>query len=90
MDVRMYMISNNNSVALVSERSVPTKRPPLAREVSDSFLRIEVCCVIMAVDTYERNLGFLDRSCYILFLVFVIQFHLQFVLVCSANSVKNV
>jgi hypothetical protein len=57
------IIVTNNSVALVSER------PPLVGEVSAKFLRIEGFRVVSAADPHGRNLSFLFRSRYCLFLV---------------------
>jgi hypothetical protein len=36
-----HIITNNNFVALVRERTIPTERPPLVGEVSANLLRIE-------------------------------------------------
>jgi hypothetical protein len=36
-----YPLNNNNSVALVRERTIPTERPPLVGEIRANFLRIE-------------------------------------------------
>jgi hypothetical protein len=33
----IWKFSNNNSVALVRERTIPTERPPLVDEVSVNF-----------------------------------------------------
>jgi hypothetical protein len=52
------IIINNNSVDLISERTIPTERPPLVCQL----LRIEGCRMVSAADPYGRNLGFLDRS----------------------------
>jgi hypothetical protein len=60
---------NNNSVALVSGRTIPMERLPLVGEVSANFLRIEGCRVVSVADPYGRNLCFLDRSRYFFFQV---------------------
>jgi hypothetical protein len=38
------LITNNNSVPLVRERTIPTKRPPLVGEVSANFCGLRVSC----------------------------------------------
>jgi hypothetical protein len=62
-----YIITNNNSVALVRERTIPTERSPLVREVSDNFCGYRGCRVVSSEDPYGRNLGFLDCSLYFFF-----------------------
>jgi hypothetical protein len=46
----LQAVELTNSVASVRERTVPTERPPLVREVSANFLRIEECRVVSAAD----------------------------------------
>jgi hypothetical protein len=46
----------------VSERTIPTERPPLVGEVICQLLRIEGCHVVSVTDPYGSILGFLDRS----------------------------
>jgi hypothetical protein len=55
-------IKNNISVALVRERIILTKQPPLVGEVSANFYRLEGCRVVIAVDSYGCNYGFPDRK----------------------------
>jgi hypothetical protein len=57
--------NNNNSVALVRERSIPTEQLPLVSEVSANFCRKR--SGVSAADSYGRNLGFLDRIRYFFF-----------------------
>jgi hypothetical protein len=52
----------NNSVALVHEQTVLTKRPLLVSKVSVNFLQTEGCCVVRVTDPHSRILGFLDRN----------------------------
>jgi hypothetical protein len=52
---------NYNSVALVRERTIPTEGPTLVVKLVPTFAD-RGCCVVSAVDLYDRNLGFLDRS----------------------------
>ena len=53
-----------NSVALVRERTIPTKRPPPVGEVMPTFAD-RGCHVVSATDPHGRfNLCFLDRSRY--------------------------
>jgi hypothetical protein len=54
---------DNNSVALVRERTIPTERPPLVGEVVPTFAD-RGCHVVGATDPYSRILGFLDRTCF--------------------------
>jgi hypothetical protein len=56
-------------MALVRERTIPTKRPLLVGEVSAKFLRIEGCRVVSVTDPHGSILGFLDRSRYDFFQV---------------------
>jgi hypothetical protein len=51
---------------LVRERTIPTERPPLVGGVSVNFFRIEGATWSARRITYGLNLGFLDRSRYIL------------------------
>jgi hypothetical protein len=53
--------NNNNSVALVRERTIPAERQPLAGEVSVNFCGYKGCRVVSATELYGRNLGILDR-----------------------------
>jgi hypothetical protein len=56
--------SKVNSVALVRERNMPIKRPPLVGEVVLTFAD-RGCLRVSATDPPGRILGFLDRSrCY--------------------------
>jgi hypothetical protein len=55
-----------NSVTLVRERTIPTKRPPLVGEVNANFCG---CSVVSATDPHGRSLCFIDRSRYCLFQV---------------------
>jgi hypothetical protein len=59
-------IISNNSVALVSKRTVPTERQPLVGEISANSCRQKV---VSATDPYGSNLGFLDWSRYFFFQV---------------------
>jgi hypothetical protein len=52
-----------NSVTVVRERSIPTKWPLLAGEVSANFADRE-CRLASVTDPYYRILAFLDRSRY--------------------------
>jgi hypothetical protein len=52
--------TNNNPVAWVRGRTVPTERPPLVGEVTASFADIG-CHVVSVTDPYGRILDFLDR-----------------------------
>jgi hypothetical protein len=45
-------------MALVHERTTPTERPQLVGEVTANL------SVVRAMDPYDRNLGFPDRSRY--------------------------
>jgi hypothetical protein len=56
-----------NFVALVRERNVPTKRPPLVGEVSAKVFLYRECCVVSTTDPYGRILAFLYRNRYISF-----------------------
>jgi hypothetical protein len=38
---KQNFIHNNNSVASVRERTIPTQRPPLVSEVNTNFLQIK-------------------------------------------------
>jgi hypothetical protein len=53
--------NNNNSVALVCERIIPTERTPFVGEDSANFSG-QRCLVFSVTDPYSRILGFLDRS----------------------------
>jgi hypothetical protein len=71
----MYCVSstqgqntNNSSVALVRELTIPTERPPLVDEVSANLLD-RVRHVISLTDPYGGMLGYLDRSRYFSFQV---------------------
>jgi hypothetical protein len=55
---------NNNSVALVRERTIPTERPPLVGEDSANFSMYRWCRIVSVAEPYGRNLGFLDRHVY--------------------------
>jgi hypothetical protein len=57
---------NNNSVALVRERTIPTEQPPLVSEVTAKFAD-RGCHVVSVMDPYGRILAFLDRSRYFFF-----------------------
>jgi hypothetical protein len=57
-----------NSVALVSERTMPTERPPLVGEVVP-FLRIESVAWSEQRIPEVVNLDFIDRSRYVFFQV---------------------
>jgi hypothetical protein len=57
---------NENSVASVRERTIPTERPPLVSEISAKFAD-RGCNVVIVTDRYGRILCFLDQSCYFLF-----------------------
>jgi hypothetical protein len=50
-----------NSVVLVRKRTIPTKRPQPADEVSAN-LTDGGCRVVSATDPHGRNLGFLDPA----------------------------
>jgi hypothetical protein len=58
-----------NSVALVSERTIPTERPPLVDEVSANFLLIEGVAWSAQRIPPAVSLGFLGRSRYFFFQV---------------------
>jgi hypothetical protein len=60
--------TNNNAVALVRERTIPTERPPLVGEISATFADRR-CRVVSATDPYGHILGFLDRSHHFFFQV---------------------
>jgi hypothetical protein len=51
-----------NSVVLVCERTIPTKRPPFVGEVSANFCGWRGVAWSVQRIPYGRNLGFLDRS----------------------------
>jgi hypothetical protein len=55
-------------LALVSERTIPSERPPLVGEVSANIFG-QRCHVLSMMDPYSRILGFLDRSRYYFFQV---------------------
>jgi hypothetical protein len=59
---------DHNSVALVTELTIPTERPPLVGEVSAKFAE-RGCHVVSVTNPYSRILGFLDRSRYFFFQV---------------------
>ena len=55
VSILSYFTENDSdSVALVRERTIPTKRPPSVGEVSANFLRIEGCHVVSATDPHGR------------------------------------
>jgi hypothetical protein len=56
-----------NSVAWVCERTISAEQPPLVKLVP-TFVQRE-CYMVSVTDTYDRILGFLDRSCYFFFQV---------------------
>jgi hypothetical protein len=58
------VITYNNSVAIVNERTVPTEQPPPVGEVSANFLADKGCYVVSVKDFYGCILDFLDRSRY--------------------------
>jgi hypothetical protein len=60
--------TTNNSVDLVLERTIPTKRPPLVGEVIASFCGKRVLRGQLN-GAHDRILGFLDRDCYFFFQV---------------------
>jgi hypothetical protein len=64
-----YYLRNNNSVALVGERTIPTEGQPLVGKVSAKLLRTVGCHLISAEDPSGRILGFLDRNRYFFFQV---------------------
>jgi hypothetical protein len=66
-------------VALVRERTIPTELPPLDREVSANFSRIEAVSRGQREKPYDLNLDFLDRSRYVFFQV-APQFYLPLLL----------
>jgi hypothetical protein len=51
-------------MVLVSERTIPTERPPLVGEVVANLSADRGCHVVSVTDPYGRILGFLDRSRY--------------------------
>jgi hypothetical protein len=55
-------------VASVRKRAIPTERHPLVGKVSANFVDTG-CSMVSSKDPYDRNLGFLDRSCYFFFQV---------------------
>jgi hypothetical protein len=57
---------NNNSVALVRERTIPTERPRLISEATANFLWIE-CREVSTAGPHSRILGFIDQSRYFFF-----------------------
>jgi hypothetical protein len=63
----LYLYTHN-SVALIHERTIPTKRSPLVGEVSTNFYGW-VCLMASATDSYGCILSFLDRSHYYFFQV---------------------
>jgi hypothetical protein len=63
-----YLPERTNSVALVCERTLPTERPPLVGEVSETFADRKGH-VVTVTDSYSRILGFLCRSGYFFFQV---------------------
>jgi hypothetical protein len=60
---------NNNSVALVRERTILTERSPLVGEISANFFEGRRWHLVSVMNPYGRNLGFLDRSRYFFFQV---------------------
>jgi hypothetical protein len=48
----------------VRERTIPTERPPLVREVIANFFEDRECHVVSKADPYGRILGFIYRSRY--------------------------
>jgi hypothetical protein len=60
----LYLITdldlNNNSVALVRERTMPTERLLLVGDLVPIIADRGVC-VVSAADPYGLNLGFIDR-----------------------------
>jgi hypothetical protein len=62
-------LNNNNSVASVRERTIPTERSPLVGEFSTNILADRGCRVVSAANPNVRNLDFPDRSRYYFFQV---------------------
>jgi hypothetical protein len=68
-DKRVVITNNNNSVALVRKRTIPTERPPLVGEVSTNF------CGQRGVAQripYGRNLSYIDRAVEPLIIIIII------------------
>jgi hypothetical protein len=55
-----------NSVAVVRKRTIPTERPPLVGEVSANLLRVDGSAWSAQRIPTAVNVGYLDRSRYIL------------------------
>jgi hypothetical protein len=64
MECYRNSFNNNNSVASVRKRIIPTERPPIVSEVSASFFADRGCHVVSVMNPYGSILGFLDRSRY--------------------------
>jgi hypothetical protein len=72
-EIKCSLNNNNNPTTAtkkksymvwVRERTIPTERPPLVREVIAKFFADRGCYVVSVTDPYGRILGFLDSSRY--------------------------
>jgi hypothetical protein len=64
---KVTIFNNNNSVALIRERTIPIKRPPLVGEDSAKFGGWRGVTQSARRIPYGRNFGFLDWNRYFFF-----------------------